>query len=104
MSKSRLRSWFSSLGLRFREWKEGRTTRRNSFRPAVEQLEDRTVLSTSIPLNGLTWTAVGPAPLGSGGPVSGRITGIAADPTNASIIYIAAAGGGVWKTTNGGTS
>ncbi|HWE84730.1 MAG TPA: hypothetical protein VG267_07285 [Terracidiphilus sp.] len=39
-----------------------------------------------------------------GGLVSGRITGIAIDPTNSSNIYVAAAGGGVWNTTNGGTS
>src|SRR5262249_50206521 len=37
-------------------------------------------------------------------PVSGRIAAVAADPTNAKIIYIAAAGGGVWKTTDGGTT
>ncbi|HEV3341035.1 MAG TPA: hypothetical protein VG125_11785, partial [Pirellulales bacterium] len=56
------------------------------------------------------WTAIGPAPLnGNGidqptGDDSGRIVGVAPDPTNANTIYIAAAGGGVWKTTNGGTS
>jgi hypothetical protein len=38
------------------------------------------------------------------GLVSGRVTGIAVDPTNSSNIYVAAAGGGVWHTTNGGTS
>jgi photosystem II stability/assembly factor-like uncharacterized protein len=36
--------------------------------------------------------------------VSGRITGIAAHPTQANVIYVATAGGGIWKTTNGGTS
>jgi photosystem II stability/assembly factor-like uncharacterized protein len=36
--------------------------------------------------------------------VSGRLTGIAANPTNANVIYVAAAGGGVWKTINGGAS
>jgi hypothetical protein len=51
-----------------------------------------------------SWTAIGPAPLDGGysdvGGDSGRIDGVAADPTNADIVYIAAAGGGVWKTTN----
>jgi hypothetical protein len=92
------------------------------WRPILETLEDRTLLSTSIPLNSNTWTSIGPAPLyASGGFVngnvaghqtsinpawlySGRITGIAADPTNANVIYIASASGGVWKTINGGTS
>jgi hypothetical protein len=63
-----------------------------------------------LQLNPSTWTAVGPAPVDNGqlaanlgtAPVSGRITGIAADPSNASTIYVAAAGGGVWKTTDGG--
>jgi photosystem II stability/assembly factor-like uncharacterized protein len=62
----------------------------------------------SILLSGTTWTAIGPAPLlsnsAANGNVSGRITGIAADPTDANTIYIAPAGGGVWKTTDGGTT
>src|SRR5262249_47847533 len=56
-------------------------------------------------VTGPAWTQLGPEPIGSGaGADSGRITGIAVNPTNANNIYIAAAGGGVWKTTNGGTS
>lgn len=55
-------------------------------------------------LNSSSWTALGPASLQSGeGLVSGRITGLAVDPTNSNTIYVAAAGGGVWKTTDGGT-
>jgi hypothetical protein len=55
------------------------------------------------------WTAIGPAPITNGqrpggGPVSGRITGVAADPTDVNTIYVAAAGGGVWKTTDGGST
>lgn len=62
----------------------------------------------SVLLSSSHWTAVGPASIQegpSGSPlVSGRLTGIAANPTNANVIYVAAAGGGVWKTINGGTS
>jgi hypothetical protein len=55
--------------------------------------------------NHTTWTALGPAPLTeNGGGASGRIAGVAVDPTNSNNIYIAAAGGGVWQTTNGGTT
>jgi hypothetical protein len=60
-----------------------------------------------VPINVSSWTPIGPAPLaagGSNGNVSGRITGIAAHPTDPNTIYVAAAGGGVWKTINGGTS
>jgi hypothetical protein len=64
-------------------------------------------LLPTIQLSTTAWTAIGPAPLNSAyvhGNVSGRITGIAAHPTDANTIYVAAAGGGVWKTTNGGTN
>ena len=75
----------------------------------LESLEDRLVLSTSIPLSTGVWTALGPAPITSGQTpgsqvVSGDITGIATNPTNSSIIYAATGGGGVWKTFNGGTT
>jgi photosystem II stability/assembly factor-like uncharacterized protein len=61
-------------------------------------------------LSSKTWTAIGPAPLATSSPpsgdtnVSGRLTGIAVDPTNANNIYVSPAGGGVWKTTNGGSA
>src|SRR5207245_2949481 len=45
-----------------------------------------------------------PAPLAAVNHVSGRITGIASEPMDANTIYVSAAGGGVWKTTNGGIS
>lgn len=57
-----------------------------------------------------TWQAVGPdkitgellrsVPIDS----AGRITAILVHPTNANIVYVGAAQGGVWKTTNGGDS
>jgi hypothetical protein len=70
----------------------------------LEPLEGRMLLS-SVPLNTTSWTAIGPAPINNGDtpgnmPVSGRITGIAADPNDVHTVYIAAAGGGVWKSTN----
>jgi photosystem II stability/assembly factor-like uncharacterized protein len=64
-------------------------------------------LLPTIQLSTTAWTAIGPAPLDSAdvtGNVSGRSTGIAAHPTDANTIYMAPAGGGVWKTTNGGTN
>src|SRR5688572_14550720 len=46
------------------------------------------------------WTPVGP------GNVGGRVTGVAADPSDAggNTIYVSSANGGVWKTTDGGAS
>ena len=65
--------------------------------------------AASIALSSSSWTPIGPAPtsngpIAGGGAISGRINAVAADPTNANIIYVATAAGGVWKTTNGGTS
>lgn len=62
-----------------------------------------------------SWTPIGPAPTVNGecagspctdylDDASGRIVGIAAHPGNANIIYLAAAGGGVWKTGDGGAT
>ena len=58
------------------------------------------------PLSTATWTAVGPASLRewSNYTVSGRVTGIAASASDPNTIYLAAAGGGVWKTANAGAS
>ncbi len=60
------------------------------------------------------WTPIGPAPQldGSGfhippapGPsVSGRVNAITTDPTNPNRYFIATAGGGIWRTLNGGAS
>ena len=76
----------------------------------VEWLEDRTLLSSSIPLSSVSWTPIGPAGIngtsgfggGNGGPSAGRINGVVTDPVNPNVIYVAATGGGVWKTTDGG--
>lgn len=63
---------------------------------------------------GAQWISIGPAPLridanqnyqGSG-PCSGLVADIAIDPAGATdrVIYIAAAGGGIWKSTDGGAT
>ena len=58
------------------------------------------------------WTLIGPVPTipllsepFTGSPeVSGRVSALAVDPTNANIVYAGGADGGVWKTTNGGSN
>jgi hypothetical protein len=37
-------------------------------------------------------------------PFSGRVTALAVDPTNSNVAYVGGAAGGVWKTTDGGTT
>lgn len=59
-----------------------------------------------------TWSFVGPRNLdpwrqriyNGVQKISGRVNCITYDPTNTNIIYVAAAGGGVWKTTDGGVN
>jgi len=46
----------------------------------------------------VSWTAAGPYSS------SGRIISLAAHPQDSSIVYLAASGGGIWKTQNGGAS
>jgi photosystem II stability/assembly factor-like uncharacterized protein len=65
------------------------------------------VTRPSTLVNPVSWTALGPAPIVNGQtagqqPVSGRISAIAGDPHDPNVLYLAAAGGGVWKTTDAG--
>lgn len=65
-----------------------------------------TSTSTVAPA-GPHWLSLGAAPTNNGHsnlnlPTSGRVTSIVADPTDENVIYVATAGGGAWKTKNGG--
>ncbi|MCL5020109.1 MAG: hypothetical protein M1339_00275, partial [Bacteroidetes bacterium] len=53
-----------------------------------------------------SWLSMGPAPTSTPywNNVAGRMTSIAVDPTDSLVVYAAAAGGGLWKTTDGGSS
>src|SRR5947209_746390 len=106
MSKPSSSSWVRSLFSRRRVIAPKSHPR---VRLNVELFEDRTVPSASIPLNGFTWTHMGPAPLTNGqapggASATGRINGIAVDPTNPNLIYAAADSGGLWLTVNSGTT
>ena len=50
----------------------------------------------SLVVRGTRWRAIGPAT------VEGRIADIAALPSPSRTFYVAAAAGGIWKTTNNG--
>lgn len=69
---------------------------------AVSLTQVQPAVTAAIPLNTSTWTAVGPAALANGS--SGRLAAVAGDPNNPNVLYLAAAGGGVWKTVDGGAS
>jgi hypothetical protein len=68
----------------------------------LERLEDRWVPST-------TWTEQGPGPIlgefnavipSQNNVAGGAVNAVAADPSNANIVWAATVGGGVWKTTD----
>ncbi len=50
------------------------------------------------PVSGSSWQNLGPTNF------AGRVSAVAVDPTKPNVIYRGAAGGGVWKTTDGGTT
>jgi photosystem II stability/assembly factor-like uncharacterized protein len=50
------------------------------------------------PITGSSWQNLGPTNF------AGRVSAVAVDPSNAAIIYRGTAGGGVWKTTDGGVT
>ena len=71
------------------------------------------VLAAPVIAGAPNWVQVGPTAIPNGQSlqrttfrilVSGRVTDIAVHPTSRSTIYLATARGGVWKTTDGGTS
>jgi len=70
---------------------------------AVNQLK----ISKALAVNSSTgnWINIGhTASVGGVKAQQGRVNTIAFDPVNANIVYAGAAGGGIWKSINGGTS
>ncbi|MBI2566502.1 MAG: hypothetical protein HYV63_05675 [Candidatus Schekmanbacteria bacterium] len=85
-------------GARLRAWEEALELRRESLRRAAPEG---------------SWVSVGPkgsAPVPGAwfnptwGIISGRVRALATHPTDSNIVYAGAAQGGVWKTTDGGSS
>src|SRR6266542_2436048 len=83
---------------------------------AIRQMEKqeaqmtRTRSSLSPLVNTTDWSVIGPAPIPLGQtsttrvPVSGRTISIAVHPTDPDTVYVGAAQGGLYKSTNGGTN
>jgi photosystem II stability/assembly factor-like uncharacterized protein len=75
---------------------------------AWNQLQQTTSVVNKVHVD---WKDLGPAPLVPAptslpnmGPNSGRATAIAVAPNNPNVIFVGTALGGVWRTTNGGTT
>jgi len=67
----------------------------SQLKKTLEMMEQSSRLQKT---NAISWTAVGP------GNIGGRIRSIIINPSNSSIIIIGSVAGGIWKTTNGGTT
>jgi hypothetical protein len=56
-------------------------------------------------LKGTVWAPIGPSPISQGAnPVNGLVSAIAVNPANPNVIYIGTAGGGAWRSDDGGAS
>jgi hypothetical protein len=56
-------------------------------------------------LTGTVWAPIGPSPIAQGSsPVNGLVSAIAVNPANANVIYIGTAGGGAWRSDDGGAT
>lgn len=86
--------------------------------PALRATTKERALTGPKALLATAWTAIGPAPIPNGqtepadangisltqAPVSGRTTAIAIDAADANIAFIGTAQGGLYRTTDGGTT
>ncbi len=71
---------------------------------AAQALEPNSLAPRALQV--ASWMSIGPQPTLDPyfGLVSGRVNSIAVDPNNGNILYIGAAEGGVWKSTDGGST
>lgn len=92
----------------YKRWEnfwESRVAKDGTF-PAfnVVEKEWNAYLATHTPLAAGGWTSVGPATSSSGYNGIGRINCLAFHPTDVNTIWVGTPAGGLWKTTNGGSS
>jgi len=88
----------------FQEWLENNSG--NIYQAATNQGK---FSNSSVIMASSTWTAVGPmGPMSgsAGGQLlkSGRLNFISISPTNSNVLFVGAPCGGLWRSTNGGTS
>ena len=85
----------------------------NARKLAIEQKtnqERQQQTNSSLMILAPNWTEMGPSPIPNGQTttnsvaVSGRVTAIAIHPTNANLVYVGTANGGIYRTSDGGTT
>src|SRR5262245_32247005 len=95
-------SWFVLK----RAYPTGRIPSARALDRAARSIAARTGVTPQLNLPGDRWVPIGPQSIFVQNqlPYAGRVTAIAAHPTNASTLYVGADSGGIWRTTSGGTS
>ncbi len=68
-----------------------------------KEWEDTHPASPTTKASGGVWSSMGPLGVSSGGG-AGRLNFVRFDPTNTNIIYVGAPDGGLWKSTNAGST
>jgi hypothetical protein len=78
----------------------------DAYSKAIEQKNELRKKNGFAFSNAAPWLNIGPTPgyYFAYSNISGRVASVKYDPLNPSIIYIGAAYGGVWKSTNGGSN
>lgn len=81
----------------------------NVARKTLEAVNEKPVINNPEASWNGSWSFVGPTSTTTNNPSAdlnglGRVDRMAFHPTNANIIYVGTPAGGLWKTTNGGTS
>jgi photosystem II stability/assembly factor-like uncharacterized protein len=82
----------------FQRSSDGDLPRSSDFTRAVRQAQDVRGVTARAAQKGDTWELEGPTNIG------GRLADLAVDPNNDDVVYVAAATGGVWKTTDAGAT
>ncbi len=95
-------SWFVLQ----RGYPTGRIPSSGSLERAMRGRDPRPIVRTQLNLPGDRWVPIGPQSIfvDRSLPYHGRVTAIAPHPTDANTVFVGADGGGIWRTTNGGTT
>lgn len=95
----------------FRRWEYQNRFRLDKDGIVISPLRSKTAFDEYLNSNGSSksrnpvgWENFGPNSTTGGYAGTGRINAVGFDPNNANTIYVGAAGGGVWKSTDGGNS
>jgi len=91
-------------GWRSKAVREGELISVESRRRQAAATKLNGAIAPAVPLANYSWSSLGPVnyEVGSGDLAQGRASSLWVHPTNTDFIFARFAGGGVWKTTNGG--